>query len=236
MALNNAIVCLTRGYKSNSMYLSLIVRNQKIEEFLGNKYPLIIFQEGNITTEQQDYIKSKTPNLQINFVDISDIWAGGYEGMCRFQTYDLWNICSNLDYIMRIDEDCHLKTCEIDPFSVIGDNVYLRSVYFAESHSETNATLPQKIKQLTGAEPLEFYNDKFVYTNVSLSSVKFWLDKIEMLKEIATCKEQRDNRWGDLPVLGSLLNIYAKGRVGYMPGLSYSHLSHGNIIVSNGVD
>jgi hypothetical protein len=152
----------------------------------------------------------------------------------------LWEKCAELgfDYVMRIDEDCHLQSCDIDPFTVIGDNVYLRSVYWSESHSETNYTLPYALEKLTGVPFQSYYNDKFVYTNVSLSSVGFWMEPKmhQILKTLCNSDEQRKNRWGDLPLLGALLNLYAKGRVGFMPGLSYSHLSHGNVIVSDGIN
>lgn len=236
--MKNAIVCLTRGYHNLKAYDSLIERNKSILNFIGDKYPLIIFHEGNIPNDHQQYIKSQTPQLHFTFVDISEVWVGGYEAMCRFQAFDVWNYCREFDYIMRIDEDCIILKCEHDPFDLIAKNVYLRSVYFAESHSETNATLPQRIEELTGAKKEDFYNDKFVYTNVSVSSVQFWLEPKmnELLKTISCSNEQLENRWGDLPVLGSLLNIFAVGRVGYIKGLSYRHLSHNNVINCNGID
>ncbi len=226
--MNNAIVTLTRGYKNESLYFALVVRNQLIKKFVNKdlKYPLVIFHEGNIPAKHQEHIIRESEGQQIQFVDISKDWSGGYEGMCRFYTYHLWQYCKEYDYILRIDEDCHITKCPYDPFTLLGsEDVYLRSKYWAESHTETNATLPQKIKELTGADPKEFYNDKYPYTNISVSSVKFWLD-MPILKEIALCDAQRANRWGDLPVLGSLLNIYAKGRVGVITGLQYAHQSH----------
>jgi hypothetical protein len=57
-----------------------------------------------------------------------------------------------------------------------------------------------------------------------------------LIKSIAYSDLQLYNRWGDLPVLGSLLNIYAQDKVGHIEGLSYKHLSHDNYITSNGID
>lgn len=238
MALNNAIVALTRGYSELLKYELLIIRNQFIKKTINqdNRYPLVLFHEGNIPKSHQNYIIENSSAQNVEFIDISKSWAGGYEGMCRFQTYDIWNYCSHYDRIMRVDEDCQILECG-DPFNM-GDNVYLRSVYFAESHSETNATLPGRIQELTGADPKDFYNDKFVYTNVGVADVKFWLEPEmnKLIKTIAHSEDQYKNRWGDLPVLGSLLNIFAKGRVGHIEGLKYKHISHNNEIVSNGVD
>lgn len=229
----NAIVCLTRGYKDAGKYETLLKRNAAIYKFFGNKYPVLIFHEGNISSRQQKYISSRH-EMDVQFHNIADRWKGGYEGMCRFYTWDLWDVCQHYEYIFRVDEDCELTEMQQDPFEKItGSNipeekrcVYLKSVYWAESHSETNATLPQIIERLTGES--DFYNGQFPYTNVSLSSVKFWREgKVnEVLKAIALSPDQRINRWGDLPVLGSLLNVYAKGKVGTLTGMKYYHLSH----------
>lgn len=228
--MNNAIVCLTRGYVREDFYHTLIERNRAIKEFINkeNQYPLVIFHEGNIPQQHQDYIVKHSEGQDIRFVDISPVWVGGYESMCRFQAYHLWNYSKEFDYIMRIDEDCIITKCETDPFSMIGENVYLKSVYFDESHSETNATLPPFIESLTGASSADFYNRKFVYTNVSVSSTAFWLEPSmnELLAKISLCDDQLKNRWGDLPILGSLLNMYAKGKVGTLTGLSYYHGTH----------
>jgi len=225
--MNNAIVALTRGYNNRRDYQWLIKRNQAIKKFFGDKYPIILFHEGTIRQQDHEYINQQS-GLKCQFIDIKPVWVGGYESMCRFQTYWLWEYCKEYDYVLRIDEDCFLTKVEKDPFEMIGNNVYLKSVYWGESHSETNATLPIKINELTGVPPQAFYNNKFPYTNVGLSSVKYWRGPLmsELLKKIALCDEQLKNRWGDLPVLGSLLNIDAPDRVGTLEGMAYYHRSH----------
>lgn len=235
--MNNAIIALTRGYVSRNRYDTLLKRNECIYKVFGAKYPVILFHEGNINEMHQNYIKMQTPALNIIFTDISSVWKGGYEGMCRFNSLDVFEFCKEYDYVLRIDEDCHIEQLNGDPFESVGDNVYLKSLYWGESHSETNATLPQAIEKLTGVSREEFYNNKFPYTNIGLSKVSFWLSEPvkSVLTEISTCKEQRDNRWGDLPIHGSLLNIYAKGMVGTIQGLVYNHLSHGFKLNSEGL-
>lgn len=234
--MNNAIVCLTRGYKNLTGYDSLIKRNKAIHKHLNSdfKYPLVIFHEGNITEEHQSHITANSEGQKLAFVDISDVWVGGYESMCRFHAYWIWEYCQSFDYILRVDEDCWIENIDVDPFDQIGENVYLKTVYWDESHSETNATLPAKVESLTGVSHEVFYNRKYPYTNVSLSSVAFWRRTAiaEVLKEISLCDDQIKNRWGDLPVLGSLLNIYAVGRVGTLTGLTYYHHSHNVTVVS----
>jgi len=141
--------------------------------------------------------------------------------------YDLWQQCKQYDYIMRIDEDCVLQKAIYDPFDQIKNAFanYMTSVWWAESHSETNATLPQFIEEITGADRKEFYNNKFPYTNVSVASVQYMLS-INELKTISESPLQKQNRWGDLPVIGALLNIFSKDKVGTLSGLSYYHASH----------
>lgn len=233
---NNAIVCLTRGYAYLRGYDVLIKRNQSIYEHINKdlKYPLIIFHEGNIPIHHQDHIISLGFGQDIRFVDVSKDFSGGYEGMCQFQTYHIWNYCKQYDYILRVDEDCWITGVAENPFDQIGNYLYLKSVYSAEPHSETNATLPDKILSLLPDEKKEdFYNDKYPYTNVGLAKVSFFTDsKInDLLYMIAMCPDQRTYRWGDLPIIGSILNIFAKGEVGTLTGLSYFHQSHGNTVV-----
>lgn len=228
--MNNAIVALIRGYSDLQKYELLIERNTCIFNTINKdlKYPLVFFHEGNINAKARDLITKSGHGQQMKFVDISGVWQGGYEAMCQFQTYHIWNFCREYDYVLRIDEDCQITHIDKDPFSQVEDFVYLKSVYFAESHSETNATLPHKIQTLTEEDPADFYNDKYPYTNVGLAKVSFFTEKKmhDMLYMIAMCPDQRTYRWGDLPVLGSLLNIYAKGKVGTMHGMEYYHQSH----------
>ena len=116
----------------------------------------------------------------------------------------------------------------------MNDFVFLKSASWKESHGETNDTLPKFIEDLTGVSKEEFYIHNFPYTNVMISNVKFWLDNEinKILKTISYSDLQIKNRWGDLPILGSLLNIYAKDKVDYINNLSYQHLSHKNQIKS----
>lgn len=234
MVSNNAVICLTRGYSNLEKYNELIMRNVSIWKAFNQdlKYPLVIFHEGNITEAQQVYISDKSMGQNLIFKDISSVWTGGYEGMCRFMIYDIWEQCKQYDYVMRIDEDCIIERVIYDPFSQI-ENAgldYFTSVWWAESHTETNQHLPKVIQDLTGADPKEFYNDRYPYTNVSLAKVSF-MRGLKELKLIAENPLQRKYRFGDLPAIGALLNIYAKDKVGTLAGLSYYHASHNASII-----
>jgi len=139
--MRNAIVVLTRGYKKINHYKKLITRNISIYNHIFiqhninfNKYDIIIFHEGNITNEQQEFIQSFTPKMKLIFQDIkktkpynafdnsknkinqklcpptklSNSFTLGYKHMCHFWAIDYLNYLKNYKYIIRIDEDCYL--------------------------------------------------------------------------------------------------------------------------------
>jgi len=233
--MNNAIVCLSRGHLIRQGYNELITRNVLISQYIGNTYPLIIFNEGNISLDDQKYIKSYTTSLNIFFEDISAVWNKKYPypSMCRFFAYHIWDYCKHYDNILRIDTDCHLFKCLNDPFSLLQENVFLKSSDSDEDHTLTNTTLPSFISSLVGMDSSHFYTHRFPYTNVCLSNVNFWKEKevSRILRAICLTPRALTNRWGDLPILGSLLNIYAKNKVGTLTGLSYYHGSHQTTVI-----
>jgi hypothetical protein len=134
--MKNAIVVLTRGYSNLNQYSNLIKRNiliyENICKKLQNQFDIVIFHEGNITKEQQDYIKSKTPLMGLIFQNVKDFsnrkafddtkniinydlcpptslsngFPLGYKHMCHFWSIDFLFYLENYEYIIRIDEDC----------------------------------------------------------------------------------------------------------------------------------
>ena len=130
------ICVLTRGYKHKIQYSDLIRRNKAISHVLRDEpidYEMVIFHEGDIDKEQQEYIKVKSKNSEIIFKNIesyfsrvqhdshnshseccyqtalSDSFSDGYKTMCRFWIEGLFQYVKNYDYIVRIDEDCFMK-------------------------------------------------------------------------------------------------------------------------------
>lgn len=235
--MKKAITVLTRGYSDLKKYDDLINRNIAIQQHINQDcaIPLIIFHEGNITPAQQEHIKYFANGQTLRFIDIADIWAGGYEGMCKFNIYQIFELTQDFDVVMRIDEDCIITKSEVNPFDQIGDAVFLNSVYWAESHSETNATLPHYIQGFLGLYDMSFYNDKFPYTNVCLFRPSYFMSEpvYSLIKHLGDSPLQRANRWGDLPVLGSVLNIF-QPKVNQLNGFEYYHKSH-DVIVKCGI-
>ena len=139
--MKRAIVLVTRGYKKINHYKKLITRNISIYNHIFiqyninlNNYDIIIFHEGNITNEQQEFIQSFTPKMKLIFQDIkktkpytgfdnsknkinqklcpptklSNNFTLGYKHMCHFWAIDYLEYLKNYKYIIRIDEDCYL--------------------------------------------------------------------------------------------------------------------------------
>ncbi len=138
-----AICVLSRGYSDINQYKTLINRNVSIERLLQNKkinnYNFIILHEGNIYENQQNFISSKTPNLNIEYWDIKNKdpriafddnkniinnlcppnwltknFPTGYKHMCHFWSIDFLEYFKDFDYIIRIDEDCIVENFNID--------------------------------------------------------------------------------------------------------------------------
>ena len=248
------IVALVRGYNNFESYDQLIQRNKYLYENVKLKanhdYSYILFHEGNISLEGQEYIQEKT-KFEIEFIDVKTCFEisqkledaalkesgreyandKGYRLMCRFNTFYIWSYVKKFDYILRVDEDCLIEKFDENQFDIMYKSKidFCVSQYSIETHSYTNSSLPSFLVKNLNANDDSFYNHKFPYTNVYISRVNFWLEPEinKKLENIALSDEQYIYRWGDLPILGSYLN-YFKSKVVFFNFLQYKHLSHGN--------
>lgn len=252
MSLSNAIVCLTRGYSKPSSYLPLIKRNRSIYEVINRhrdrQYPLILWHEGNIPVEHQLYVLAHEWNADVRFVDISRVfrlprtikeqdlaehWSVGYRLMCRFHSYYIWQYTRAFDYVMRFDEDCILTSCMEDPVDALAasDGDFAAPMFTAESHRLTNRTLSLFVDNFataSGRSGKSAYNQVFPYTNCYVTRTAFWRrpEVQQFLEAVRQDPDSVRNRWGDLPVLGVALNLFAApGRV-YRLSMGYWHMSH----------
>lgn len=136
-----AISVLTKGYQDIKQYQMLINRNNSISEKIINnsdfEFDILIFHEGNITEEHQNYISSKS-KIPLIFKDVkksgnmsafddnknkvnmelcpptalSSWFSLGYKHMCHFWAIDLFDYHSEYKYVMRIDEDVLVQNFE----------------------------------------------------------------------------------------------------------------------------
>lgn len=251
--MKNVIFALTRGYPHDlSKYENLIKRNFSIYENIINKQEtpidMLLFHEGNISINDQEYINSKNEH-KIIFKDVSKYFQKvdlkfadtekfnlGYRLMCKFNMYHLWNEISEYDYALRVDEDINIATFDPFVFEYMKKNKvdFLVGRYSKEIHKVTNNTLPNFLIKNTTLDVSKVYNHRFPYTNLYATSVKFWLDAEvqNLLKMIATSNEQIIYRWGDIPVLGVILN-HKNIDIKLFHKLEYNHISHNFKIKNN---
>lgn len=156
--------------------------------------------------------------------------------MCRFNMYHIWEEVKEYDYILRVDEDVEIT--KFDPYVfeyMESKNIkYMTGRFSKEIHKLSNETLVPFLKEFTNLNIKKTYDHKFPYTNLYSTSVKFWRseENIHLLKKIALSDEQIVYRWGDIPVLGNLLN-HNNEKIFLFPKLEYKHVSHDLIIKNN---
>jgi len=246
-----AIITLTRGYTNFLMYELIIKRNKNIDANLIDKsIDIIIFNEGNISTFDQEDICNETPNLNIKFVTVQfpndkeslpnyDITRErlGYKHMCHFWFIDSWKYLEQYDTILRIDEDCMINF-NIDSILNKINNKWLIfghleedldyvtiglnefTLDFLKNNGYTNNQLRSPI---TGP-----------YTNVIAMNLKL-LRENEIIKSYIQDVDKSNciymYRWGDLPLWGELLYyIIPKDKYEITTDIKYFHGSHNRLV------
>jgi len=244
--MKNAVVALTRGYPNNlELYDTLIKRNNSIHKRINKlrKEPvdIVLFHEGNISKFDQNYINSQSRD-KIKFVNVSQYFENtdiqlkennkftlGYRQMCRFNMFHIWKEVSDYDYILRIDEDSELLNFDPYIFEYMNKHeiVFITGRFSKEIHRLTNKTLPQFLINNTSINVKKIYNHKFPYTNFYVSKLDFWRKQNiqNNLQQISENPQQIISRWGDLPIIGSILN-FENINIEIIKGIEYSHLSH----------
>jgi len=243
------IAALVRGYPNKSGYKSLLKRNKYIYKNITSKInytiDLILFHEGNISLDHQNYINKKSPD-KYNFIDVSkdfdykkenlanipdlERFGIGYRLMCKFNFFHIWSYVDNYDYLIRIDEDVLIKKFDSNYFDNINSNFVFGTANLTdETHTYTNNSLPDVLQKIFNTSNQSFYNHKFPYTNFYITKLDFWKDSElnSTLRIIAENNKQLLDRWGDLPVLGSVLN-YMEVQITILKNIKYTHLSHQN--------
>ena len=111
---------------------------------------------------------------------------------------------------------------------------FLTGRFSKEIHKITNQTLPDFLIKNTKLNVKKIYNHRFPYTNLYATSVSFWNKKNiqKIIKTIALNDDQIINRWGDIPVLGIILNNF-NGGFKLFRKLEYRHISHDLTIKNN---
>ena len=150
--------------------------------------------------------------------------------MCRFNFFHIWKYVNKYDFLIRIDEDVIVKKFSKSLLDNLNNNfIFGTANLSSESHEYTNISLPEELKKIFDSTDTDFYNHLFPYTNFYISNIEFWNnnDIQILLREISNNKLQLIHRWGDLPIIGSILN-FKNIEIKILKGISYSHLSHKN--------
>lgn len=257
--MSNAIVVLTRGYKTIQEYSNLLKRNLSIYEKLYNKdkHDVIIFHEGNITIEQQKQIQNFTPEMPIEFkivefnkntgllnnrlcppTELSNSFSNGYKHMCYFWSIEFLKQLEKYEYIIRIDEDCILKSINPNILDIYKQKGYVFGSPFFQGEDNQNvtvgldrffATFLNSINVRPKAKPT-----RFPYTNIMIINVKFFNTSPVLAKLHEKLIESNcifSNRWGDMPIWGYILSIFIQpSKYIEDKNISYYHESHDKIV------
>lgn len=252
--MRNCIVVLTRGYEEIKSYDTLIKRNKHIAINLNDKtIDNLIFHEGNISEEQQLYIKSQTPELKMQFVDISSIAflpekkhiviekvhsvGLSYRHMCSFWFVNFFDAVTNYDKLLRIDEDCFIDSNIDSIFSLLDKSVFVCASFFKDHSWVTegmNDFSLDFIKRYKGSFTFKKTDKKSPegpYTNVFGLSLQQIRDNIMFQNykdDIDKSNMIYKRRWGDLPLWGEVIYyIFGDDAVIIDKNIRYLHGSHG---------
>jgi len=259
----NAIVALTRGYDDIEKYHTLISRNVSIYDVYYSKLEnpnlmdVIIFHEGNITDEHQNYIRQATPNMPIIFTvvafynnteindkcpptELSKGFPMGYKNMCYFWSIDFLDYLKDYEYIIRIDEDCIITALNSDIFKKYNE----REIMFSCGSNNIAGSIDNEnvivgMRDLfydfiveNNISPYKSFDEvQCPYTNVMIVNVNYFNNnKIvkSILEKIKKSNCIFSNRWGDLPIWGYILSLLIDSKYYFKDtDIQYYHGSHG---------
>jgi hypothetical protein len=243
--MKKAIVTLSRGYSDNYQYDDLVIRNRFIEENLKNVCDIIIFHEGNILPHQQQFIKSKT-SMQINFIAIPPFvpvdgvefdqesgweFSWGYRHMCNFWFVDFWKYLDAYDMILRIDDDCIVRSSIDDVFDRLNDKVCVYGEWSTDHEYVTKGLNNFTLSVINTEKPSK--NPSGPYTNLvgfNLFRLRQNSELFNYIKKVNESKNIFIYRWGDLPLWGeALYYLFEDQDHAFLP-IKYYHGSHINFI------
>tara|TARA_Y100000389_G_scaffold199940_1_gene239360 strand:- start:528 stop:1400 length:873 start_codon:yes stop_codon:yes gene_type:complete len=251
--MKNSIVVLTRGYADIKKYNKLLKRNRYIEKNLEDKsIDIIIFHEGNIIYKHQKYIIDNSKNLNIKFINVKNEFKKkeidfyeptkkfslGYRNMCSFWFIGFWKYVSDYNKILRIDEDCYIKSSIENIFSKCDNKVCLFGHYTNDSKYVTKGLNDFTISFLKNKNILKKKSKPSgPYTNIicfNLDLLKQNKLLFDYINEIKKSNNIYIYRWGDLPLWGEVLKyMYEDNDYEHIREIKYYHESHKLEINSN---
>ena len=252
-----AVAVLTRGYKDIHKYNTLVKRNISIAKNLGpiKDVDILIFHEGNISPQHQEYIVKFTPNLRIIFKCIKEhafkdekkdihtfeptrAFGLNYRHMCSFWFVDFWKFVEEYDMILRIDEDCIIDFNIYELFIDLQNKTAIYGTWTRDQDFVThglNQFTQQFIKEnIQTSSSIISHTPSGPYTNVIGLNLRPLRENTllqKYIKKVETLNCIYIFRWGDLPLWGELLfyfcnpNSYSKS-----DKIKYFHGSHNTYV------
>nr|QFG74718.1 MAG: glycosyltransferase sugar-binding region containing protein [Megaviridae environmental sample] len=245
----NAIVVLTRGYNEKNKYNNLLERNKCLERYYNKSISYIIFHEGNITEDHQQYIQLNTI-IPLIFIDVSDSFRKeeinvypptrgfnlGYRNMCNFWFCEFWNYLTDYNKILRIDEDCLYYSDYNIIFNMLNDNTVLYGKWVKDKDFVTKGLSKfthQFMKRNNKNIPIfKLFNrtSSGPYTNViGINLIKARQNMLfsKYIKAVKYSDNIYIYRWGDLPLWGEALTyFFPKNSYQKSKKIKYFHGSH----------
>ena len=230
-----AVVVLTRGYQDVEKYKTLIRRNISIAKNLGvlKEMDIVIFHEGNILAQHQEYISKFTPTLNLIFKCIKEhafkeekkeihmfeptlAFGLNYRHMCSFWFVDFWKFVEEYDMILRIDEDCVIEFNVHELFNDLQNKTAIYGTWTRDQDFVTyglNKFTQEFIKENnktinTNNNPIIPHNPSGPYTNViGLNLARLRINTLaqKYIESVKITNYIYIFRWGDLPLWGELL-------------------------------
>ena len=228
-----AVVVLTRGYQDFRKYNTLIRRNISIAKNLGalKDTDILIFHEGNILPQHQEYIAKFTPTLNLIFKCIKEhafkdekreihmfeptrAFGLNYRHMCSFWFVDFWKFVEDYDMILRIDEDCAIEFNIPELFYTLFNKTAVYGTWTRDQefvtvglNQFTRIFLKENLPEQNNQHIIQ-HNPSGPYTNVIGLNLKA-LRENDLLQKYIKKVEIMDCiytfRWGDLPLWGEAL-------------------------------
>lgn len=255
----NCIAVLNRGYSDIKSYDSLIKRNKHIDSCLINKsINILIFHEGNIIDDHQNFIQNQTPNLTIKFINISNIgflknkenisftdahgYGLSYRHMCSFWFVDFFNVVDGYDKLLRIDEDCFINSnidsifLHLDNYIFVTGSVFDDHDFVTRGLNEFSLNFVHENRSLFDFKNYDAKKPCGPYTNLiafSLTKIQNNIMFQQYKNKVNKCNLIYERRWGDLPLWGEVI-YYIFGNESMMidKNIKYFHASHGIAINS----
>jgi hypothetical protein len=245
------IVGLVRGHPSIYGYRKLIHRNRLLHRNFNKKfnYPVLIFHEGNILSSHQNVISKITPNIK--FIDVSNCafempidlpldWQTqiGYKHMCRFYALQIYELLSEFDYFLRLDDDSYIESqirYDMFEFMIKGGFEYGYIHKEMDYHQDTIETLPQFTRNYIQKNnikincDLEDIDTHYFYSNFMITKIDFWLrtEVQNFLKAIDNSLGIYQYRWGDHIIQTHAIKMFSqRERIYHFKDFHYFHRSH----------